>query len=366
MSHMTRSSRIFPLLALAYFALVGFFPPPPLAISNPLGVAGAIALIVVLFGAVFAAVRHADAIAHRLGEPYGTLILTLAVTVIEVALLASMMTAKGGNPALVRDTVFAVVMIVVNGLVGLCLIAGGLRHYEQEIRVPSARAYLAVLAPLAVFALVMPNYAQSAPGPYYSALQLVFVSAVTLLLYATFLFVQTIRHVEYFLPVEEGGAHPDAAGSATPAPLGASVLMLVASLVGVILLSKKFAQLLDVGLGAVGAPPAIAGVIVALLVLSPEGISALKAARSNVLQKSVNLALGSALATIGLTIPTVTAISLATGVDVVLGLGPRDMLLLALTLFVSAVTFSSGRTNILFGLVHLVIFACWLFLIFAP
>lgn len=359
---MTRPSLLFPVLALAYAGLLAFFAPGAL-MAGPFAAVSAILMIVALVGAIFAAVRHADAIAHRIGEPYGTVVLTLAVTVIEVALLATLMTAKGGNPALVRDAVFAVVMIVVNGLIGLSLVLGALRRREQEIQVPGARVYLAVLAPLAVFALVMPNYTQDAPGPYYSALQLGFVSAVTLLLYGAFLFVQTIRHVDYFL---SPGEEPHAAGGFTGPSVWASLAMLLVSLAGVILLSKTFARWLDQALGAVGAPPAVAGVIVALLVLSPESISALKAARADVLQKSVNLALGSALATIGLTIPTVAIVSIVTGVNVVLGLGPRETLLLALTLFVSAVTFSSERTNILFGVVHLVIFACWLFLIFVP
>lgn len=364
---MTRSSLIFPVLALAYFMTAGVVAPSGFVALTPWSNGAAAILIAVLFGVVFAAVRHADAIAHRLGEPYGTLVLTIAVTVIEVALLATLMTSKGGNPALVRDTVFAVMMIVVNGIIGLSLVLGGMRHYEQEIQIPGARAYLAVLAPFAVFSLVMPNYTQDAPGPYYSALQLGFVSAVTLALYAAFLFVQTIRHKEYFVAPSAGAhAQEHSEEPAGEAPIWASLIMLVFSLVGVILLSKKFAQWLDLALGAVGAPPAVAGVVVALLVLSPEGISALKAARRNVLQKSVNLALGSALATIGLTIPTVAIISFVTGVDVVLGLGSRETLLLALTLFVSAVTFAAERTNVLFGLVHLVIFACWLFLIFVP
>lgn len=361
---MTRSSLIFPILALAYFAASGFVAPAGFVALTPLSTAAAALMIVVLFGAIFAAVRHADAIAHRLGEPYGTLVLTLAVTIIEVALLATLMTSKGGNPALVRDTVFAVVMIVVNGLIGLSLVLGGMRHYEQEIQVPGARAYLAVLAPLAVFALIMPNYTQDAPGPYYSALQLGFVSAVTLVLYAAFLFVQTIRHTNYF--VAPGALAHDAHGTPAGVSMWASLVMLVISLVGVILLSKKFAQWLDLALGSVGAPPAVAGIVVALLVLAPESISALQAARRNVLQKSVNLALGSALATIGLTIPVVAVISLAAGIDVVLGLAPRETLLLGLTLFVGAVTFSAERTNVLFGFVHLVIFACWLFLVFVP
>lgn len=360
---MTRASIIFPALALTLVGLFGVLLPAGFSAPTAMAGAVALALIIILFGAIFAAVHHADAIAHRLGEPYGTIVLTLAVTVIEVALLASMMTSKGGNPALIRDTVFAVVMIVVNGLVGLCLIAGGLRHHEPEIQTPGARAYLAVLAPLAVFALVMPNYTLATPGPYYSALQLGFVSAATLLLYAAFLFVQTVRHVDYF---QAPGEDPHAATHGGGAPLVVSAGMLALALVGVILLSKKFAALLDIALAQVGAPPALAGIIVALLVLSPESLSALKAARQNVMQKSVNLALGSALATIGLTIPTVAVISLVMGIDVEVGLGARDTVLLALTLFVSAVTFSAERTNILFGLVHLVIFACYLFLVFAP
>jgi Ca2+:H+ antiporter len=306
----------------------------------------------------------AELITHRLGEPYGTLVLTVAVTVIEVALIASVMLGEeGGSPTLARDTVFAVVMIVCNGLVGLCILAGGLRHREQSFRVTGASAYLAVLAPLALLTLVLPNYTRTTLGPIYSPSQLVFIGFVTLALYAAFLYIQTIRHRDYFTVL--GGEEPDGhVPSNREVAIGAGLLLL--ALVGVILLAKKFAAVVDVGLSAVGAPPAVTGVILALLILLPEGVAALGAARQDALQKSLNLALGSSLATIGLTVPAVAVVALVLHTDLVLGLDPKDSLLLGLTIVVSLLTFGTGRTNILYGFVHLVIFATFMFLVFVP
>ncbi len=355
-------SLLFPAAAFALFG-VTLLAGPGLSAWIPL------ALVPILFGTVFAAVHHAEEIAVRTGEPYGTLILTMAVTVIEVALIASLMLKPGASPALARDTVFAVIMIVCNGLVGLCILAGGLRFGEIGFRVGGASSYIAVLAPLATLALALPNYTLTQAGPVYATSQLVFVSVVTTVLYGAFLYIQTVRHSADYVtrePASRGGekkAPPVHSGGAGPT---LSIAMLLLSLGGVILLSKTFAATVEAGTARVGAPDAVSGVIVALLILLPESLAALQAARRDELQKSINLALGSSLATIGLTIPAVAIMAILYEKELVLGLAPKDLVLLALTLLVSVVTFGRGRTNILFGFVHLVIFATFVFLVFVP
>jgi Ca2+:H+ antiporter len=359
---MPRSSWIFPLLAMLLFAAAtvtgfGFTPSLP-------GLLFAAVLLVILFGTVFAAVHHAEVIAHEVGEPYGTLLLTLSVTVIEVALIATIMLGDTAAPALARDTVFAVVMIVCNGLAGVCIFIGGLRYREQDFQVPGANLYLSVLFVLATITLVLPNYTLSTPGPIYSAAQLGFVSVVTILLYAVFLYTQTARHRDYFVGTSAGF---DEQGATLSRPmLARSTGLLLIALLGVVLLAKKFSLVVDAAVAATGAPQALAGVLVALLILLPESVAAIAAARANDLQKSINLALGSSLATIGLTIPAVAAAAYALNKPLVLGLNPQGMVLLVLTFVLSMLTFGTGRTNILFGLVHMVVFAVFLFMVFVP
>jgi len=359
---MPRSAWIFPALSLLLFAAVtvlgyGF-------VSSPAGLVFAAVLLVVLFGTVFAAVHHAEVIAHEIGEPYGTLLLTLAVTIIEVALIATIMLGETEVPALARDTVFAVVMIVCNGLVGTCIFIGGLRYREQDVQVLGANLYLSVLFILATITLILPNYTLTTPGPVYSAAQLGFVSVVTILLYGVFLYTQTIRHRDYF--VTEAAGLSDEGARIPGRRLGLSVILLLVSLVAVVLLAKKFSLVVDAGIAAVGAPPALAGVLVALLILLPESVAAVAAARKNDLQKSINLALGSSLATIGLTIPAVTTAAYALDKQLVLGLNAQEMVLLLLTFMLSMLTFGTGRTNILFGLVHMLVFAMFIFMVFVP
>lgn len=359
---MPRSAWIFPLLAVLLFAgatTLGYTFTPSAA-----GLVFAAVLLVILFGTVFAAVHHAEMIAERIGEPYGTLLLTLAVTIIEVALIVTIMLGEKEVPTLARDTVFAVVMIVCNGLVGICIFIGGLRYREQDFQVTGANLYLSVLFVMATITLVMPNYTLTASGPIYSTGQLGFVSVVTLILYGVFLYTQTIRHRDYFV-----SAAADAAESGTHASnrmLAMSVVLLLVSLLAVVLLAKKFSLVVDVVSVRIGAPPAFVGVLVALLILLPEGIAAISAARKNDLQKSINLALGSSLATIGLTVPTVAVAARALDKKLVLGLNAQEMVLLLLTFFLSMLTFGTGRTNILFGLVHMVVFAVFVFLVFVP
>src|SRR5271170_5666313 len=360
---MPRSAWIFPALAVLLFAAVtatGYIFAP-----SPAGLVFAGVLLLILFGTVFAAVHHAEVVAERIGEPFGTLLLTLSVTIIEVALIATiMLSEKGPVTALARDTVFAVVMIVCNGLVGLCILAGGLRYREQDIQVSGSNLYLSVLSVLATITLIMPNYTLTTPGPIYSAGQLGFVSVATILLYGVFLYTQTVRHRDYFVA---GSAATDQEGlQASNRVILLSVGLLLISLLAVVLLAKKFSQVVDAGAAFIGAPPAFAGILVALLILLPEGVAAIAAARRNDLQKSINLALGSSLATIGLTIPAVAVAAYELDKQLVLGLSAQDMVLLALTLLLGMLTLGSGRTNILFGLVHLVVFAVFVFLVFVP
>jgi Ca2+:H+ antiporter len=303
---------------------------------------------------IASAVHHAEVIAHRVGEPFGTLVLALAVTVIEVALIVTVMLEGGAaKSALARDTVFAAVMIVCNGTVGLCLVAGGIAHRLTTFRIEGTRSALAVLVALATLTLVLPVFTTTTSGPTFSPAQLLFAGTLSLVLYAVFVFVQTVSHREFFLPVEHAQAHRIKTYTPVPGRMQTilSVVFLLVSLSLVVLL---------------GAPPAATGIAIALLVLMPESWAALRAARANRMQISLNLAIGSALASISLTIPVVACVSLFLGVPLVLGLEPRDMVLLALTFVVSALTLGSGRSTVLQGAVHLVIFAAFLFLALVP
>src|SRR5215472_11305064 len=350
---MPKSSWIFPLLAVLLFAgvtVTGYNFSPSVG-----GFAFSAVLLVILFGTVFAAVHHAEVIAHRIGEPYGTLLLTLSVTIIEVALIATLMLGDTAVPALARDTVFAVIMIVCNGLVGICIFVGGIRYREQDVQISGANAYLSVLFTMATITLVLPNYTFTTPGPVYSGVQLEFVSVVTILLYAVFLYIQTSRHRDFFVR--------EAPGLTEDSPLISSRDL---ALNIALLLAKKFSLVVDAATAAIGAPPAFAGVVVALLILLPESVAAVAAARKNDLQKSINLALGSSIATIGLTVPAVAIAAFALDKQLVLGLSEQNIVELLLTFFLSMLTFGTGRTNILFGLVHMVVFAIFVFLVFVP
>ncbi|MGQ0455573.1 MAG: calcium:proton antiporter [Hyphomicrobium sp.] len=352
-----------PLAGIAFFAAGAALGFGPDFASNPIGLAVAALLAPFLLGAVFAAVYHAEDAAHQTGEPFGTLILTISVTIIEVALILSVILTSDSNPTLVRDTVYAVIMIICTGLVGACLLLGGLRYREQSFDVTSAKIYLAVLLVLASLTLILPNYTQSAPGPEFSNSQLAFVSVVTIALYLVFLYTQTILHRDYFTGERtEAGAMLKGGGG----KLALSIALLAVALAAVILLAKKFAVVIDYGVDALGAPVGVTGVIIALIVLTPEGLSAIKSARSDDLQKSLNLALGSSLATIGLTIPAVAVANVVLQKPLILGLETRDTALLITTLGASILTFGTGRTNVLFGFLHLVLFGTFLFLTFVP
>lgn len=333
-----------------------------------LGDWGAIGAAILLIGCVIAAVHHAEVVALKVGEPFGTLVLAVAVTVIEVALIVSLMLSDRADAAtLARDTVFAAIMIILNFIVGICMLVGGVRHHEQRFVLRGVNAALCVLAAMAVLTLVLPNYTSSAAGPYYSPSQLGFTAAIALILYATFVLVQTVRHRDYFLPEGDEADAEDshAAPPTTPATLIAFGL-LIAALIAVVLLAKDFAPILEGAVVQAGLPLAVVGVAIAALVLGPESLAAVNAARHNRLQTSLNLALGSALATIGLTIPTVAVVSLAMGWDLALGLGPKSLTLLMLSLLVATISLGTGRTTVLQGVVHLVIFAAYLFTTIVP
>ena len=328
-----------------------------------------VALIgILLAGAVIAAVHHAELVAHRIGEPYGTLVLALAVTVIELGLIITLMSAAGeGAATLARDTVFAAVMIILNGLVGICLLIGGLRHREQSFQQTGVSASLATLSALTVFSLVLPNYTVSEPGPVYSTSQLAFVAIISVILYGTFVAVQTVRHRDYFLPPKEKAANVDEHAERPTARVALfSFMLLIACLVAVVLLAKQLADPVEQMVAEWGAPRALVGVIIAALVLLPESVAAVRATLANRLQTSLNLALGSALATIGLTIPAVAALSIAMAMPIALGLDSKSMVLLMLTLLVSAQALATGKTTILQGVVHLVIFGVYLFTTIIP
>ena len=319
---------------------------------------------VALIATVFAAVHHAEIVAHKVGEPFGTLVLAVAVTVIEVALVVSVMLGGGAEQAtLARDTVFAAVMIVCNGVVGLCLLSGGFRHHEQGFQVQGASAALAVLAAMTVLTLVLPNFTLSAPGPAFTTSQLVFAAVISLLLYGTFVFVQTVRHRDDFLtPIDEEAHGPPPSNWMA----GVSAGLLLVSLVAVVGLAKALSPPMEAGLAAVGAPKSVLGVVIAALVLLPESLAAVRAARADRLQTSLNLALGSALASIGLTIPVVSVVSIVLDTPLLLGLGAKEQVLLALTLLTGVITLGTGRTTVLQGVVHLVILAAFLFLAVVP
>lgn len=334
------------------------------ALYGSASLAAALGLGIALVAAVMAAVHHAELIALRVGEPFGAILLALAVTVIELGLIVSIMLGDHPEPTLVRDTIHAVVVLVLHGVAGLCIVVGAVRHREQVFRTQGAQAYLIVLLPMVAITLVLPNFTSSAPGPYYSGVQLAFVSVACLLLWLAFTFVQTVRHREHFLPDQPASATPAERPSARLA--AASLGLLLLALGAVVLLAKGVSPFLQAAVAGLGAPPALVGVIVAAIVLLPESMTALRAARDNQLQTSINLALGSGVASIGLTIPTVSLVAWWTGSPMALGVTPGSAVLLALSFMMALITYGTGRASLLSGIVHLILLATWLFLIVVP
>lgn len=342
-------------------------------------------LLGVIIWAAFGVVHEAEVLAGRLGEPYGTLILTLSIVIIEVALISAVMLGAKGAPTLGRDTMFAVLMIVLNGVVGIGLLVGGLRHFAQSYNMKGAASYLAVIIPLTVIPLVLPNFTTSTGEGTLTVLQSVSFSVFTLALYGAFLVLQTGRHRSFFveptreqappvrsaphgrapdsdeIEIVEDGGHEDPGGSTW-----SHVVLLLATILPIVILAKSLAVVLDFGIARLGAPVALGGILIAMVVFTPECIAALRAISANQLQRAINLCLGAAASTLGLTVPAVLAIGLFTGQEVVLGLSGANMIILAMTLLLSTLTFTGTRTTMLEGAVHLSVFFVFLVLVFSP
>ncbi|MBT1701941.1 calcium:proton antiporter [Chryseosolibacter indicus] len=320
---------------------------------------------VLLIFSVMSAVHHSEIIAHRVGEPYGTIILAVAVTTIEVSIIISLM-VSGGNEAnsVARDTVFSATMLILNGIVGLCLFIGGLKFYEQRFSKHSASIGLVSIVAIVILTMVFPSFTTSIKGPYYSNPQLIFVSISCLIIYAVFLLAQTRRHREYFLTKDD--SETDNHVKITNTVLVLSLIFLLVSLGIVVLLAKTLSSAIEGIIISYNLPKTLVGIIIAAVILLPEGIAAIIAARNNKLQTSLNLALGSALASIGLTIPCVAIVSIVFDLKVILGLDIKSIILLGLSVFTVMLSLASGRTNIVYGVVLLVNLFAFIFLVIFP
>lgn len=319
-------------------------------------------IFVTILGCGLSVVRHADFLAAGLGEPYGTLILTLSVTTLEVISISAVMLHGANNPTLVRDTLFAIIMIVLNGMVGLSLLAGGLRYREQLYNLQGANAYLGVIIPLSVLGLVLPDFTESTPGPTFSSAQELFLALMSVGLYGAFLALQSGRHREFFTLEKTTRRHT--LRRSTRRPMAIHALLLAAYMTPVAYLADHLGPPIDYVIETLRMPTALGGIAIASLVATPEAISAVRAAAANHLQHAVNVFMGSVLSTIGLTIPAMLVVSNITGRKIALGVEHGNLVLLLLTLFVSVVTFASGRTNVLQGLVHVLLFLAYTLLIF--
>ncbi|TMV93284.1 calcium:proton antiporter [Thioclava sp. BHET1] len=350
------------LITVLIFAVFGDVILP--LVQLPIGLAGLLCvLFFVVMGTAMGVVRHAEAIAERLGEPFGTLVLTLSITGIEVCSITAVMMHGENNPDLVRDTLFSVIMIVLGGMVGTALLFGALRHKEQEFNLQSANAYLGVIVPLAVFTLILPDVTIATAGPTLSTMQKVMVGAMSAGLFVVFLAIQTGRHRSYFSTPEdeiEGAAE----GAASQSSLLRHLLLLLVYIVPVVYLVEQLAYPIDYVIETLHAPQALGGVLMAILVATPEAVGGVKSALSNRLQRSINIFLGSVLATIGLTVPVMLVVASFLGLDLNLGLPPTQLVLLITMLAICIITFSSGRTNLLQGAVHLLMFMAFVLLLF--
>jgi Ca2+:H+ antiporter len=326
-----------------------------------------VASILLIFS-VMSAVHHSEIIAERVGEPYGTIILAISITVIEVSIIVSLMLSEGPEAAsLARDTVFAATMLILNGIIGLCLLIGGLKHYEQKFSAPSVTIALISLVSIVVFTLVFPTFTESVKGSYYSTPQLIFASVACLVIYSAFLFAQTRRYRQYFLTIG-----PDEnEETAEPIPITnrlfiTSLVFLIVSLGIVVLMAKTLSPTIERIITANNLPKTLVGVVIAAIILLPEAIAAITAARKNRLQTSINLSLGSALASIGLTIPAVSVVCIVLGMPVILGLSIKSIVLLGLSVFTVMLSLSSGKSNIIYGVVLLVNLFAFIFLMIYP
>ena len=320
---------------------------------------------ILLICSVMSAVHHSEIIAQRVGEPYGTIILAVAITVIEVSIIISLM-MSGGNAAvsIARDTVYSATMLILNGIVGFCLFIGGLKHHVQIFSRHSVIIALVSLVSILMLTLVFPTFTSSIEGPYYSTPQLIFVSIACLIIYSTFLFAQTSRHREYFLPALED--KKEQSGTISKKVFTISLIFLLISLGIVVLLAKSLSPEIESIVVGYNLPKQLVGVLIAAIILLPEGAAAIIAARNNRLQTSLNLALGSALASIGLTIPCVAVVCSILDMKIILGLDIKSIILLGLSVFTVMLSLISGRSNIVYGVVLLVNLLAFVFLIIHP
>ncbi len=346
---------LLPIFA-SIFYLGGFLNDT--TISNIIGA-------ILMFGSVLAAVHHAEVVAHKVGEPYGTIILAICITILEVGLIISfMLSGSEGSLTYARDTVFAAVMIILNGILGICILVGGVKFREQFFARSSVSIYLVSLVTILVLTLILPNYTSSVRGPFYSEAQLVFVSIACLVIYGVFLMVQTVRHRNYFIDANTDDDH--AAEPPTISVTILSLVMLLICLAVVIFMAKGLSPVIESFVKSIGAPKALVGVIIASVVLLPEGLAAVRAARNNQIQSSVNLALGSAVASVGLTIPAISVVCVIYDIPFVLGMDIKSIILLALSVFTVMISLSRGKTNILYGTVLLTILAAYIFTVIVP
>ena len=350
-----------PVAALVALVLTWGRDLPPIAV---------ILTTLLLAGAVLAAVHHAEVVAHRVGEPFGSLLLAVAVTVIEVALIVTIMLSAGGeSSSLARDTVFAAVMITLNGIIGICLLVVTLRGGVANFNPEGTGSALAAVTAVATMTLVVPAFTTSAPGPAFSPGQLTFAAVASLALYCLFVFVQTVRHRDYFLPVTPEGRPPTEDEHVTPPRTSVALISLaslVVALVGVVGLAKTVSPTVEGAIRSAGLPLTLVGVVIALLILLPETLAAVRAALRGRVQTSLNLAFGSAMASIGLTIPTIAVASIWLDTRLLLGLGGTQIVLLALTVVVGVLTVTPGRATLLEAGVHLSLFAGFLVLAASP
>lgn len=353
------------LLALAGCLIAFFVFPGDWSKVPELAPGQSVVVFFVLLGIIgwgsFSVLRHAEVLAMLLGQPLGTLILTLSVILIEVAMIVALLLTGPADPAVARDTMFAVLMIVLNGLVGICLLAGGIRHNQPLINLQGSGAFLAVLIVLGLMSLALPTSTISKPGGEASLPLSIFLIATSVIAYGVFLFVQTGRYRGWFQDVDHDETH-ELSFQVRSVPVHG--ILLVAHLVPIVLLAKQMAVFVDAGIYSANMPPALGGMVIALIVLSPEAMVAVRAALHNSMQQSINICLGSGLATIGLTVPAIITVAFITGVTIELGLEPWDLVLLVITFLLSMQTFGSNRTNYLQGVLHLLLFGAYIVLIF--
>ncbi len=348
-------------------------------IPNSVAIIAFLVLFCTILYASFGVVAEADHLAHELGEPYGTLILTLAIVSIEVILIAAVMLGPGETATIARDSIFAVMMIIMNLVMGICILAGGQKYGEQEYNAQGALSYLSMIVLLTGTALVLPNLVSTGDGTFRPG-QAVAVAAMTVALYATFLLMQMRGYRRFFIQPEPGRLHVPLQQLTHAAPTKASAedknidsrammvrsIILLGLILPIVLLAHDMAILIDHGIKIVGAPIAVSGVLIAIIVFTPESITAVKAAMNNEMQRSINLCLGAFVSTVGLTVPAVVAIAMLTGKTLVLGISPIETLLLALTIAVSALSFRGQRTSMVQGLIHIMLFALFSILLFLP